>query len=110
MRTWWQRVSGGCCTWRDGFLRRNRKASSKGQCFQPPLGPHKHWHVDISYVNLAGSVLDSYSRYLVPGELRESMKEVDVEIILERSWEKFPRRGRGSSPTTGTGAPSKRRP
>ena len=49
------------------LLRWNRKASSKGQRFQLPLGPHKHWHVDISYVNLAGSVLDSYSRYLVPG-------------------------------------------
>jgi transposase InsO family protein len=82
---------------RAGRLARwNRKASMKGQGFQPPLAPHEHWHVDISYVNLAGtfyylcSVLDGYSRYLVHWELRESMKEVDVEIILERAREKFP--------------------
>jgi putative transposase len=74
----------------------NRKPSSKGKGFQPPQGPHEHWHVDISYVNLAGtfyylcSVLDGYSRYLVHWELRESMKAAEVEIILERAREKFP--------------------
>ena len=47
-------------------------------------------------MNLAGtfyylcSVLDSYSRYLVHGELRESMKGLDVEIILARGRERFP--------------------
>ena len=47
------------------------KASNRGKGFQQPLGPHQHWHVDISYLNLAGtfyylcSVLDGYSRYLV---------------------------------------------
>jgi transposase InsO family protein len=82
---------------RAGRLARwNRKTSSKGKGFQPPLAPHEHWHVDISSVNLAGtfyylcSVLDGYSRYLVHWELREPMKEVDVEIILERAREKFP--------------------
>jgi putative transposase len=74
----------------------NRKASRKGKGFQQPLGPHEHWHVDISYVNLGGtfyylcSVLDGYSRYLVHWELRESMKETEVEIILERARERFP--------------------
>ena len=74
----------------------NRKASMKGRGFQAPLAPHEHWHVDISYVNLAGtfyhlcSVLDGYSRYLVHWELRESIKEMDVEIILARAREKFP--------------------
>jgi len=74
----------------------HRKPSSKGKGFQQPLGPHEHWHVDISYVNLCGtfyylcSVLDGYSRYLVHWELRESMKEAAVEIILERAREKFP--------------------
>jgi putative transposase len=80
-----------------GRLRRwNRKTSAKGQGFQPPLQAHEHWHVDISYVNLAGtffylcSLLDGYSRYLVHWELRESMKEAEVEIILQRAREKFP--------------------
>ncbi len=77
------------------LVRWNRKVSMKGRGFQAPLAPHEHWPVDISSVNLAGtfyylcSVLDGYSRYLVHGELRESIKEVDVEIILERAREKF---------------------
>ncbi len=43
--------------------------SKKGKGFTQPLGPHKHWHIDISYLNLAGtfyymcSILDGYSRY-----------------------------------------------
>jgi putative transposase len=78
------------------LARWNRKSSSKGHGFQPPPGPHQHWHVDISYLNLAGtfyylcSVLDGYSRYLVHWEIRESMTEAEVEIILQRAREKFP--------------------
>jgi transposase InsO family protein len=72
------------------------KPSGQGKGFQQPLTPHQHWHVDISYVNLAGtfyylaSVLDGYSRYLVEGEIRESMREADVEIVLQRAREQFP--------------------
>ena len=78
------------------LARWNRKPSSKGKGFQHPPGPHQHWHVDISYLNLAGtfyylcSVLDGYSRYLVHWEIRESMTEAEVEIILQRAREKFP--------------------
>ena len=36
------------------------------------------------------SVLDGCSRFLVHWELRESMKESDVEIVLQRAREKFP--------------------
>jgi len=61
-----------------------------------PLRPHEHWHVDVSYINLAGtfyflcSVLDGCSRYLVHWELRETMKEPEVETIVQRGLEKFP--------------------
>ena len=78
------------------FARWNRTESSKGQGFQQPLAAHEHWHVDISYVNIRGtfyyltSVLDGASRYLVHWELRESMKESDVEIVLQRAREAFP--------------------
>ena len=74
----------------------NRKASLKGTGFDQPLAPHAHWHVDISYLNLAAtfyylcSVLDGFSRYLVHWEIRESMKEEEVEIILQRAREKVP--------------------
>jgi transposase InsO family protein len=78
------------------FQRWNRAESKKGQGFQQPLAPHEHWHVDISYVNVCGtfyyltSVLDGCSRFIVHWELRESMKEADVEVVLQRAREQFP--------------------
>lgn len=70
--------------------------SKKGTGFYQPSAPHRHWHIDISYLNIAGTfyylccVLDGYSRYLVHWEVREAMTEVDIELILERAREKFP--------------------
>jgi len=78
------------------FERWNRRESAKGTGFVQPLVPHEHWHVDVSYVNVCGTfyylvtVLDGCSRYIVHWELRESMKEADVEIVLQRAREKFP--------------------
>jgi len=80
-----------------GLMQRwNRKASKKGTGFQQPIKPHEHWHIDISYINVCGtfyylcSILDGFSRYIVHWEIRESMKESDVEIVLQRAREKFP--------------------
>ena len=78
------------------FKRWNRKESLKGKGFQQPTKPHQHWHMDISYINVRGtfyyliSVLDGASRYIVHWEIRESMKESDVEIVLQRAKERFP--------------------
>ena len=72
------------------------KPSRKGTGFEQPLQPHQHWHIDVSYINLSGtfyylcSVLDGYSRFIVHWDLRESMKEADIEMILERAKEKYP--------------------
>jgi transposase InsO family protein len=74
----------------------NGKASKKGTGFVQPLGPHEHWHVDISYINVAGtfyylcSVLDGASRFIVHWEIREAMKELDVELVLQAARERFP--------------------
>lgn len=74
----------------------NPKPSKKGTGFQQSHEPHKHWHVDIAYINIVGtfyyllSLLDGYSRSIVHWEIRESMKEADVETIIERAREKFP--------------------
>ncbi len=80
-----------------GLLERwHGKPSRKGTGFEPPPGPHQHWHIDISYLNICGtfyylcSVLDGYSRFIVHWDLRESMREADIEIILERAKEKYP--------------------
>jgi putative transposase len=74
----------------------NGKKSKKGTGFVQPLEAHQHWHIDISYINICGtfyymcSILDGFSRYIVHWEIREAMKESDVEIILQRAHEKFP--------------------
>jgi len=80
-----------------GLLERhNSKPSKKGTGFVQPLKPHEHWHVDVSYLNIAGtfyylcSLLDGCSRYTVHWEIRETMTEVDVEQIVQRAREKFP--------------------
>ena len=72
------------------------KPSKKGTGFEQPLQAHGHWHIDISYINISGtfyylcSVLDGYSRFIVHWDLRESMRETDIEIILERAKELYP--------------------
>src|SRR5262249_20913269 len=76
--------------------RHTPKASSKGKGFVQPLRPHEHWHVDVSYVNIAGtfyylcSLLDGCSRFIVHWELREAMTEADVEQIMQRARERCP--------------------
>jgi transposase InsO family protein len=76
--------------------RHNVKPSKKGTGFVQPLRPHEHWHVDVSYINIAGtfyflcSILDGCSRFIVHWEIRETMKEGEVETIVQRAVEKFP--------------------
>lgn len=76
--------------------RRWAAPSKKGTGFVQPLGPHQHWHIDISYLNIDGTfyflctLLDGYSRYIVHWEIRETMQEQDVEQIVQRALEKYP--------------------
>ena len=86
------------CVLRDAGLIRphNSKPSLKGKGFQQPLRPHEHWHVDISYINVAGtffylcSLLDGCSRFIIHWEIRQTMTEVEVETIIQRARERFP--------------------
>ncbi len=70
----------------------------KGKGFHQPSGPHRHWHIDFSHLNICGtfyhvcSILDGYSRYVVHWEIRETMTEEDPEIVVQRAREKFPGR------------------
>ena len=80
-----------------GLLDRwNKKPSKKGTGFVQPLRAHEHWHIDIAYLNLAGtfyylcSILDGASRAIVHWDIRESMTEDDVEHILLRAHELHP--------------------
>ena len=60
------------------------------------LAAHQQWHIDVSYLNVSGtfyylcSILDGCSRYIVHWDLRESMTEADIEVILERAKELYP--------------------
>jgi putative transposase len=80
-----------------GLLARAQNTPSlKGTGFVQPTQPHQHWHVDVSYLNIAGtfyflcSVLDGYSRFIVHFEIRETMKEGEVETIIQRARECHP--------------------
>lgn len=88
-------------TWRvlkrAGLLQKwNGKSSLKGTGFTQPIKPHEHWHIDVSYLNLCGtfyylcSILDGCSRSIVHWEIRDQMKEKDIEIILQRARERYP--------------------
>lgn len=76
--------------------RRWAKPSKKGTGFVQPLRPHEHWHIDISYLNIAGtfyfliSILDGYSRFVVHWDIREGMSEEDVQLVVQRAKEKHP--------------------
>lgn len=81
----------------EGVLDRwNGKPSRKGTGFQQPLAPHEHWHIDLSYVNIAGTfyylcaILDGATRFLIHWELRERMTAADVETVLQRAREQYP--------------------
>lgn len=70
--------------------------TKKGTGFVQPLQPHEHWHIDVSYLNIAGtfyflcSIIDGCSRFIVHQEIREKMAESDVETILQRARECHP--------------------
>lgn len=80
-----------------GLLKRwNSKPSAKGTGFVQPIKPHEHWHVDVSYLNIAGtfhylcSVLDGASRAIVHWDIRERMTEADIEQIIQKARECHP--------------------
>jgi transposase InsO family protein len=70
--------------------------TKKGTGFVQPVQPHEHWHTDISYLNICGtfyylcSVLDGCSRANLHWEIRESMTEREVELVLQKAKEKYP--------------------
>lgn len=72
------------------------KVKRKGKGYRQPLGPHEEWHIDISWIKVGKlwlfliAVIDGFSRYIVAWDLRASVEEKDIEIVLEKGREKFP--------------------
>jgi putative transposase len=77
------------------LARRWGKPSKKGTGFEQPVRPHEHWRIDISHINICGtfyflcSILEGYSRFVIHWEIRETMKESEVETIVQRVREQF---------------------
>jgi putative transposase len=73
-----------------------QRPSGKGKGFDQPLQPHAHWHIDIAYINVAGTfyylctVLDGCGRAVVHWDIREAMTERDVECVVQRAREIHP--------------------
>lgn len=72
------------------------KNKRKGKGFVQPAAPHKHWHVDIKYLNFNGTflflitVLDGFSRYVLHHEVRQNMTEYDIELTIQKAKDKYP--------------------
>jgi hypothetical protein len=87
-------------------LRPRGKESRKGKGFVQPLTAHEHWHIDVAYINIAGTfvfmaiVIDGFSRLVVAWDIAPQMGEKEIEILLQQGRERFPERVRGSSRTT----------
>jgi len=80
----------------DRLSRPSPSNERKGKGFHQPSGPHRHWHIDFSHLNICGtfyhicSIIDGYSRYVVHWEIRETMFTSDAQIVVQRAREKFP--------------------
>lgn len=77
------------------ILKRKTRGKKKGRGYKQPELAHTEWHIDISWIKLGKLwfflivVLDGYSRYVVGWDLRASVEEKDIEIVLEKAHEKF---------------------
>ena len=72
-----------------------REAKKKG--FDQPEAPHEQWHTDISYIKVPGvfyyfiSIMDGYSRKIPDWALCENMEEINIELLVARVKEKYPK-------------------
>ena len=77
-------------------LKRWSDKSSKGTGFQQPTHAHQHWHMDVTYLNICGtfyylcSILDGFSRAIIHWDIAESMREDQIELIVQRGLEMYP--------------------
>ena len=77
--------------------RRNVPSSKKDTGVIQRTKIHQDWQVDVSHINTFRtfyfliSVLDGLSRYIVHWELRETMKELDIEMVITNDFKAFVR-------------------
>ena len=77
------------------MLKSNNKTSKKGTGFVQLTRPHEHWHVDVSYLNIAGTfyyvtlAIDGYSRTIVGVDALPKMENSDIQMIIQEAREKY---------------------
>jgi transposase-like protein len=84
-------------TWHEWTLRRRiETAEMKKKGFDQPTRVHEQWHIDFSYVKIAGSfyyflgLLDGYSRKMLVWKLCETMEGVNAEVLVTKAKELYP--------------------
>jgi len=79
-----------------GYYPVEEQAIAQGNRFRaaaaaPSALAYRHFlHQPERHLLLLCSILDGFSRFLVHWDLRESMRETDIEVILQRAKEKYP--------------------
>jgi transposase InsO family protein len=72
------------------------RESRKGKGFVQPLTAHEHCHIDVAYINIAGTfefmatVIDGFSRLVVARDIAAQIGEKEIEILLQQGRERFP--------------------
>jgi len=65
----------------------------KKQGFDQPEAIHEQWHIDFSYIKIAGAfyyflgILDGYSRKMLNRRLCENMGGMNAEVLVARTKE-----------------------
>jgi len=64
--------------------------------FDQPKAVHEQWHIDFSYIKVAGEfyyflgILDGYSRRMLAFRLCQSMEGINAEILVAQTKELYP--------------------
>ena len=68
----------------------------KKKGFDQPLMVHEQWHIDFSYIKIAGAfyyflgILDGYSRKILNWRLCKDMEGINAEILVTETRELYP--------------------
>jgi transposase InsO family protein len=71
-------------------------AEMKKKGFDQPQAVHEQWHIDFSYIRIAGAfyyflgILDGYSRKMLTWKLCQNMEGVNAEILVMETKEQYP--------------------
>ena len=68
----------------------------KKKGFDQPKGVHEQWHIDFSYIKVAGEfyyflgILDGYSRRMLAWRLCQNMEGINAQILVAQAKEQYP--------------------